>query len=41
MLLQIYYKVVHLSGHYNTQLGTLSALELDTYPGASSLVWLK
>lgn len=39
--LQVYYKVLHISGHYNTQLGTLAALGLDTLPAAANLTWLK
>lgn len=37
----VYYKVLHLSGHYNTQLGVLSALALDTHPAAADTPWLR
>lgn len=35
-----YYKLVHLSGHYNTQLGVLGALGTDEDPGAANVTWL-
>ena len=31
-LLQVYYKLLHLSSHYNTQLGVLGALGVDATP---------
>ncbi|EFJ51404.1 hypothetical protein VOLCADRAFT_103449 [Volvox carteri f. nagariensis] len=37
---KFYYKLLSLSGHYNTQLGILAALELDKWPGASNFTWL-
>jgi hypothetical protein len=32
-------KLLVLSGHYNTQLGLLAALELDRYQGSDRLPW--
>jgi hypothetical protein len=37
----VYYKLLHLSGHYNSQLGVLGALRLDQYPPAADLAWFK
>lgn len=39
VLPNIYYKLVHLSGHYNTQLGVLGALEIDQDPAAADVTW--
>ncbi len=41
LLANIYYKIVHVSGHYNTQLGVLGALEVDQDPAAANLTWFK
>lgn len=41
LVANIYYKLIHLSGHYNTQLGVLGALEVDQDPAAADLPWLK
>ncbi|KAG2425428.1 hypothetical protein HYH02_015034 [Chlamydomonas schloesseri] len=40
---QLYYKLVSLSGHYNTQLGLLAALGLDAQAGAAAaaFVWYR
>ncbi|KXZ41623.1 hypothetical protein GPECTOR_356g120 [Gonium pectorale] len=38
---QYYYKLLSLSGHYNTQLGVLAALELDAYPPAANFTWFR
>ncbi|KAG2435149.1 hypothetical protein HXX76_007234 [Chlamydomonas incerta] len=40
---QLYYKLVSLSGHYNTQLGLLAALGLDAAagPAAAAFVWYR
>ncbi|GFR50752.1 hypothetical protein Agub_g13018 [Astrephomene gubernaculifera] len=35
----VYYKLLSLSGHYNTQLGVLAALQLDTWAPAASFTW--
>ena len=35
-----YYKLVHLSGHYNTQLGVLGALGVDQEEEAADVAWL-
>lgn len=37
----VYYKIAHLSAHYNTQLGILGALALDQLPAAANLTWFK
>lgn len=39
--MQVYYKVRHVSAHYNTQLGLLSALGLDTFAPAAATPWLR
>lgn len=41
VLPNIYYKLVHLSGHYNTQLGVLGALEIDQDPAAADVTWFR
>jgi hypothetical protein len=38
--MQVYYKLLSVSSHYNTQLGLLAALGVDQVPN-SDLVWLK
>ncbi|KAG2501116.1 hypothetical protein HYH03_000934 [Edaphochlamys debaryana] len=35
---KLYYKLLSLSGHYNTQLGLLSALAIDKLPGAMAVL---
>ncbi|KAL4457857.1 hypothetical protein ABPG75_012722 [Micractinium tetrahymenae] len=37
----VYYKVVHLSGHYDTQLGILGAIALNQLPAAANFTWFK
>ncbi|PRW05761.1 acid phosphatase [Chlorella sorokiniana] len=37
----IYYKMLHLSGHYNTQLGLLGALQIDQDPATANFTWFK
>lgn len=32
-------KLLVMSGHYNTQLGLLAALELDRYQGSARVPW--
>jgi hypothetical protein len=36
-----HHKLLVVSGHHNTQLGLLAALELDKYAPAASSLWLK
>ncbi len=36
-----YYKLISISGHYNTILGVLGALRLDTWGPAASFSWLQ
>lgn len=37
----VYYQLLHISSHYNTQLGVLGALALDQQPDAANITWLK
>lgn len=37
----VYYKLLHLSSHYNTQLGLLGALRIDRDPAAANFNWFK
>ena len=38
---QLYYKLLHVSGHYNSLLGVLGALALDRSPAAANITWLR
>jgi lysosomal acid phosphatase len=37
----VYLRLLHVSGHYNTQLGLLAALGADTTPYAADIAWLR
>jgi hypothetical protein len=37
----VFYKLVHVSAHYNTQLGLLGALAIDQLPAAADVAWLR
>ncbi|GIL62620.1 hypothetical protein Vafri_16819 [Volvox africanus] len=39
--LQAFYRLLSLSGHYNTQLGLIAALDLDTWTPAQGFSWLR
>ena len=41
LIAPVYYKLVHVSAHYNTQLGLLGALAIDQLPAAADVAWLR